>query len=243
MSRIHRSLIIGAIIAGILSCAYYSKTYGQVGLLMNEPTEGAPYLSYEQHIRSLVNQLNNWLMIPSAIRIIVTPDDEPYYDPLTRTIHLGLAPIIEVQSNYSPRFLKSALTALFLHELGHALVEELNIPDISNQESVADTFSGVMMLEWLDQPQQWLESAEVMKPKTDEIAKEAIWGEHRLDLQRYYDALCLAYGSAKAPRVYRLIQEAWINDNHERCTEDYPFKIEGWLRVLDPILKQSFPSK
>ena len=105
-----------------------------------------------------------------------------------------------------------------LHEVAHALIAELDIPVFSNEERVADQIATIAVLHG---------SADMgvpdrMPPK-DEVIMVAhawrmewlleqsngtpvpYWDNHPLDIQRFYDIMCLLYGSD--PDQYEAVEE------------------------------------
>ena len=65
----------------------------------------------------------------------------------------------------------------------------------------------------------------------------AFWGEHSLDQQRYYDMLCLTYGS-NTERNKHLVGEGRLPiDRAERCPAEYQRVDRAWGQLLVPYLK------
>ena len=95
---------------------------------------------------------------------------------------------------------------ILYHELGHALIDQLGLPVLGREEDAADNLASIMMI-----PEQ-------ADPMMDELiigaadgwylgnlwqqeagnAEPTWWGEHALDMQRFYSVVCLMYGSDPA---------------------------------------------
>ena len=92
-----------------------------------------------------------------------------------------------------------AAVFVLLHESGHAVFDLLQVPLLGSEEDAADVFATVILLRLgRDVAFQLLQGAvrnyameaRARKPEEGDFADE-----HGLDAQRYYNVLCLAYGS------------------------------------------------
>ena len=91
------------------------------------------------------------------------------------------------------------------HELTHALVATFDIPIFGREEDAADQISALCFLHPADRERRDPQAVEKLIAVADawklewELDKDsggtAYWDEHALDIQRYYQILCLLYGS------------------------------------------------
>ena len=161
MRRIQRSIIIGFIITGLLSYCQFSKKYAEpIALRLVSPETPLSKSSdqFYRKIRPLIDTMNSWMVLERPIRVIIKENEEPIYDPQSRTIIMGLDPIYEAKEML-PGSEYSVLSILLFHELGHALIHELNIMELTNQEIMADTFATVFAIESFDNPKMVYEYA------------------------------------------------------------------------------------
>ncbi len=89
-----------------------------------------------------------------------------------------------------------------LHESGHAVFDLLKVPIMGKEEDAADTFASLVILRMgpefslrLLRGTAWAFARDAKSRKVDDSDFADI---HGLDSQRYFNLLCLAYGSDKA---------------------------------------------
>ncbi len=115
---------------------------------------------------------------------------------------------------------------ILYHEVAHALIDAYNIPIIGREESAADTFAILMMLNNNDKEIQhvirFYDTVREDKPVSSNIA---YWDEHMLFAQTYYDMLCLAYG--KDSNAYSMYKDL-LNDRAERCKYEYDKQVNAF---------------
>jgi hypothetical protein len=133
---------------------------------------------------------------------------------------------------------------ILYHELGHALIDQLGLPVLGHEEDAADNLASIMMI-----PEQ-------ADPMMDELiiaaadgwylgnlwqqeggnTEPAWWGEHALDMQRFYSVVCLMYGSD--PEGFTELAESvrLPPDRRTTCPNDYLQARTGWSRLLAPHL-------
>lgn len=115
---------------------------------------------------------------------------------------------------------------ILYHEVAHALIDAYNIPIIGREESAADTFAILTMLNNNDKGIQhvirFYDTVREDKPVSSNIA---YWDEHMLFAQTYYDMLCLAYG--KDSNTYSMYKDL-LNDRVERCKYEYDKQVNAF---------------
>lgn len=92
-----------------------------------------------------------------------------------------------------------ALEFIFYHELGHALIDVYEIPATGREEDAVDQFSTLFLLDTDVGIDAALSGAsffyELGANRTGSAKDLAYWDEHSLDQQRFYNIVCLVYGS------------------------------------------------
>ncbi|MFD1808430.1 DUF4344 domain-containing metallopeptidase [Gemmobacter lanyuensis] len=97
-------------------------------------------------------------------------------------------------------FVADNLIATFYHEMGHALIDQLELPVLGREEDAADILS-VLLIDEVWEPETATGIAEntalsyVFMAEANADAEPAFWDVHGLDLQRYYSHVCLFYGA------------------------------------------------
>ena len=125
------------------------------------------------------------------------------------------------------------------HELGHALVDQLEIPVLGREEDAVDTLATLLMLpEEADDiaDEMILAAADgyAMASAMEGVGELAYWGEHSMDLQRFASVICLVYGSD--PDGFRELAEEleMPQSERDRCPFTYDQAIDNWEALLEP---------
>jgi Putative metallopeptidase len=143
-----------------------------------------------------------------------------------------------VTAEEAPYFAMSAGLFVFLHELGHALIHDWNLPVLGREEDAADQFATVFLsfggrdslrLAWAAALQLWLTSQQ-------EPNQYWAWDEHSSPLQRFYSIACLSYGSN--PAEYPDLPEAILpTSQRAQCVEQSQQTIQSWAQLLQPHIR------
>ncbi|CAN5788863.1 hypothetical protein BH20ACI4_BH20ACI4_12510 [soil metagenome] len=145
------------------------------------------------------------------------------------------------QKAYDSMF--DAITFVFLHEMGHALVDQYNLPVTANEEDAADRLSSFVCIEELgdDGVRAILAAADAMKieSKMKTKTERDMADEHLLQEQRFFNSLCMVYGSN--PEKYANIREEGYlpEDRAVRCPSEYDRTANSWSELLAPWRKKS----
>ena len=127
-----------------------------------------------------------------------------------------------------------------IHELGHALVSELDLMVLGREEDVADAYATVGVLKCgADFARRMLVEAAkgwFMTAQRDRKAREVpqYYERHGLDEQRAYHIVCLMFGSDPV-RFKDLADETELPRERRRsCGWDYDTASRSWDRALAP---------
>lgn len=145
---------------------------------------------------------------------------------------------------------------IFLHELGHALVEELDLPIVGQEEDAVDEFATVALIAFARDEKTSPEDREAFygyagagalafielwKVLEREVGGKAanlpFWDEHALELKRVTNIMCLLYGADPARFKTMADHFTMPEDRRERCEVDYPKRDRAWTRLLTPHLQ------
>lgn len=137
-------------------------------------------------------------------------------------------------------FVDANLLSTFYHELGHALIDVLQLPVLGREEDAADTLSTLLIHDL------WQEDAAVgMVYHTAgsflAYASEAqgydvaYWDEHSLDMQRYYNMICLFYGANPDEREDMAIELELPADRAVRCPDEFQLAYDSWGVMLEGL--------
>ncbi len=139
------------------------------------------------------------------------------------------------------RFVNSNIAETLYHELGHALIDKLNLSVFGPEEFAADMFALVMINE-LNSQQDVLQIAyDVAAAYQDGAVKERtasgvdMWDLHGTDTQRYYNVACMIYGADPDNRT-EVIRKLELPDARaETCPDEYALTYHAWKGVLDQV--------
>lgn len=137
---------------------------------------------------------------------------------------------------------RATMGFILLHEMGHALIGELALPQVGRGENAADEFAALYGPKIVGDrghslaldAAHWFR---LMDKSAVDIKKLAFWDEHDLDTQRYYKILCNLYGSDPA-RFQNTISPLVPYTRLRLAQERYPKKVERWERLFSSHLVQ-----
>jgi hypothetical protein len=138
-------------------------------------------------------------------------------------------------------FVEGNLYFVAYHELGHALISELNIPVTGREEDAVDRIAIWMMTPETeaDQPEYLLSAMDGWFSIGEQTPLEDIqwWGEHGTDQQRGYQIACLLYGS-DPQRYKQLAQDTGLpEERQETCTWEFEQNEAAWDQLLRPHIR------
>ena len=129
------------------------------------------------------------------------------------------------------------------HELGHALIDKLEIPVLGREEDAVDSLAVLMMLPEEEDPDAEaliLAAADGYAMAHDQADADdlAFWDEHSLDIQRYAAVNCLIFGSD--PEGFAELAELveMPEEQQERCPATYEQAYDSWTVLLDAHFRE-----
>jgi len=148
----------------------------------------------------------------------------------------------------SERFLIGNVLFTLLHEFGHVIIRDFEVPLLGLEENSADTLAAVSLVH-LDRryPEAGFAKAlgaaglaQALIWKTgleSENLQEILWAQHQLSAQRYARLVCLLYGSDPG-RYGWLVEQARMNEiRADYCEDEWAAAERGarWVRDADGI--------
>jgi len=159
----------------------------------------------------------------------------------------------EDYDEYSDFFVSDVLTYVFYHEIAHALIDIYHLPTTGIEEDAADQFAALMLLytydDAIDYPlgqemlynvgtwfyiadDYWTNIHPYLPENWLQDTSPPYWAQHRLDIQRYYNISCYAYG---ADPTYNqdLIDKGWLPEERAvSCEHEYQHLEYSWEELL-----------
>ncbi|RXJ73312.1 hypothetical protein CS022_09980 [Veronia nyctiphanis] len=179
----------------------------------------------------------------------------PHFDPekmeiavpftfVTQVLQRFRSPDAEIEGYMTAKeATRHAVMHVLLHELGHALVYDHDIPILGKEEDAVDNFATLVML-WHQGAEETLASAELFALfdlEVEEFSEAHFWGEHSLDAQRATSVVCLVYGSDPDKYEYLMGEQQKENDREGHCQYEYESKSRNWERATETARKLRKP--
>lgn len=121
-----------------------------------------------------------------------------------------------------------------LHELGHMLISEFDLPVLGKEEDAADMLSTLILLEAEDETFDKVleDSVAGWKLSADLGEEPELWATHSLDRQRAYNMLCMMVG--KNPERFASVADEldMPAERREECQPEYAKSYNSWFGVL-----------
>jgi hypothetical protein len=155
---------------------------------------------------------------------------------------LAEAPFVMPKDEAAAQFVTSNVVATLYHELGHGLIDVLQLPVLGREEDAADSLSSLLTHYIWDE-----ESATQIVYDTafaySAYATEAENGgwelayadAHSLDLQRYYNLVCHFYGANPEVRQDVAQELELPEDRAEGCEDEFDLLESSWGTMLEGL--------
>lgn len=140
-------------------------------------------------------------------------------------------------------YVEANLLGIFYHELGHALIDMLNLPIFGQEEDAADVLS-VFLIDALYEEESAVDLAYdtafgflgEAEQRQAENELPAYWDVHGPDLQRYFNLVCIFYGANPDERADVADDLGLPADRADYCPDEYDQADHSWGAALDEIL-------
>ena len=213
-----------------------------------EGREDAAPLIEDGILEDCVAFINEVFVLERDIAIIVGADDGPLYDPSDSEIQLPyhfygevLDRISKIESDpqLQIEFAHDAMLHTLYHEIGHALIDQFELPVVGKEEDAVDGLASMLLIEYYENGAAMAANAAELFALEGEARgdpdEQDFWGEHSLDEQRYYSTLCHIVGSD--PQQYREIADdiGFSEERVEICSETYTRLVSDREALLDDV--------
>lgn len=162
---------------------------------------------------------------------------------------LAASPVCALDAR-TEQYVEANLLAVLYHEIGHALIDVMDLPIFGQEEDAADVLSVLMVHDLFE-----AEAATRILYDTalgflveDEMrnrhgADIEYWDVHGPDLQRYYTAVCLFYGADPEARSDLAEELGLPQERAEGCADEYELANASWGPVLDRLQERTAPGR
>ncbi len=210
-----------------------------------EATDLRDILKDEAGFGDLVDGLSGAIALPRDVGIVFEDcgEENAFYDPRLSRITMcyelleGLVEMFaaELEPEEAGEAAMGAFVFVFFHELGHALIDVLELPVTGKEEDAADQWATLVLLEdGKDGEQAAMDSAVAFSLMAENESELAFWGEHSFGEQRFYNILCLVYGADPSAHRDMVESDALPEERAERCSEEYRRVQRAWEILTKP---------
>ena len=136
----------------------------------------------------------------------------------------------QFSSDSAPLAVAGSLHWVFMHELGHAVIDAYDLPITGQEEDSADQFAAMMLLE----EGRWGAGALLSAAYVYGSAPgyTPYWDTHSLNYQRHYDMLCLLYGKHHDNEIGWQAADLIPESRAARCPGEYLDAVNAWNALL-----------
>lgn len=228
--------------------------------VVHTPLADHKYDSIDQAIREnrtledAAEQLNEKLALPQDITLQAKSCGQPnaFYNPDDHSLTIcyelmehfyNLAKAQGKSEQESNIYMNDAITFVFCHELGHALIDTYKLPVTGREEDVADQLATYVSCEELGERGERAAAAGAMSfayqsgGGRGQPGDQAYADEHSLDQQRFYNILCWLYGHDPNKHSKIVSSGALPRNRAQRCSGEYHQIVTTWQELLKPYRK------
>ncbi|MBO6903227.1 MAG: hypothetical protein JJ864_17960 [Rhizobiaceae bacterium] len=156
-----------------------------------------------------------------------------------------LAGLSEEQAEEVWEFVFGNALFVLMHEAGHMLISEFDLPVLGREEDAVDALSTIVILEsddtvydnaLIDASDSWFLTGAAAAAAGDDFV---FWDEHSVEEQRAYAIVCLMLGHDAETFGGLDAVEDMPEERRERCVWEYQQTASSWFRLLEPYLRES----
>ncbi len=173
-----------------------------------------------------------FLLLATAANAAKTTDNSAAKTPVpSKEIPFSIDKMAYVEGN---------VLATFYHELGHALIDQMDLPVYGREEDAADSFA-LVLTEILNGPKrseqitwasadQYVQIARTLKGQEPDYSDD-----HSPDMVRYYTLICLFYGGDVTKRKSFAKDNGLPQERADYCEAERAQIQRAWTGTLDRI--------
>ena len=129
---------------------------------------------------------------------------------------------------------ENVLTHVILHEMGHALIREFDLPVLANEEVMADAFATTYIVQNMPERAVEIITARAISWEL-EGDEESVYAEHPDDRWRAGQMICLAYGLSP-PAFETLARDRGMTGGEAGSCLDFGPEIgRAWRRIITDL--------
>lgn len=209
--------------------------------------QAAERLRESELLDRTVSAVNDLIALPANAAVLVTDCGriDTYYDPKAPGIVVCHELMVYLRQLFGrsirdPEVLDRAVLGAtffaFLHELGHALVDQLELPVTGKEEDAVDQLATVILVrsggKGLGMALDGAHAFLLLGKSARGSERTAFWDEHSFEQQRYYAITCLVYGSDPKGMAKLLGRDGLPESRARQCPAEYARIDRAWRALL-----------
>lgn len=146
---------------------------------------------------------------------------------------------IEKDQDKVNAMVEDTLLQTLYHELGHCLIDVWDMPATGREEDAVDQLATILMLDGSDEGQASTINAALefeIASRDQDPNDMMFWDEHSFSKTRFYDMLCLVYGSNPEKNEFMIGDDGLPARRAVRCPEEYARANRSWMKLLEPYI-------
>lgn len=201
--------------------------------------------------QGIADALNSLIALPKDIYLNMDTCGEAnaFYSPSTAEITF----CYELADQYEAEFktiekdpkkvdemVEDTMVQTLFHELGHCLIDVWELPATGREEDAVDQLASILMLDGSEEGQLSTIHAALefdIASRNDDPNDMIFWDEHSFSKTRFYDMICLVYGSNPTKNRYLVGPDRLPEQRAVQCENEFKRAERAWLKLLAPYVQ------
>ncbi len=215
----------------------------------NDPKKDMPK-ELKAAFQEIATGLNEMIAMPKDVYINMDLCGTPnaFYNPGTSEITFCYELLDQYEAEFKTiekdqakvdAMVEDTLIQTLFHELGHCLIDVWELPATGREEDAVDQLATILMLDGSDEGTVSTINAALefeIASRDQDKGDMLFWDEHSFSKTRFYDMICLAYGSNPEKNEFMVGPDGLPEQRAVRCPEEYRRAERSWMKLLDPYL-------
>ncbi len=243
-------MLMRRVLVSLVVATFASHAFGQSFVVRYSAAKSPEFADFnaklkrERILEALAEGASKGVSLPMPVTLTITECGSPnaFYEPRQKIIAICFELIKQLATEKEQQQKKptrvsgdifgGALVYIFLHEVGHALIDQFNLPVLGREEDAADQISTYLLLKTPNQTEGWFSGAMwFFRKKKIFYTRVQFSDEHSLSPQRQSNIACWAFG-ANPTRYSGAISDGYLSvDRAKRCQAEYQ-KLDNTVRAL-----------
>jgi hypothetical protein len=134
---------------------------------------------------------------------------------------------------------EDTLVQTLFHELGHCLIDQWELPATGREEDAVDQLATVLLLDGSPEGRDSAVNAALefaIASSNEEKGDMVFWDEHSFSKTRFYDMICLVYGSDPKKNGFMIGDDGLPESRAVRCPQEWQRANRAWMKLLQPYV-------